>query len=114
MTLTKDEFHNVVKKYGQIKLLDNYEKDREFMYLNDCLLGWYDDEINAVRIINRFIIADDNYGHLFINTPTALALINMRKIENFFTKLGKLIKQYKQLKIEIAKNTLEKDFKNGN
>ena len=110
--MTKEEFHNVVNEYSQIKLIDNYEKDREFMYINDTYtltLGWYDDKISTVRIISGFIIVDDNYGRLFISTPT-VPIINMRKAENFSNKLKDLFKQKKQLEIELKVMELEKDF----
>lgn len=107
--MTREEFYNVVKEYTNIKLIDNYEKDREFMYIGDDSLGWYDDKINAVRMMNRFIIVDDNYGHLFITTPT-VPCINMRKAENFSNKLKDLFKQKKQLEIDIKLIELEKDF----
>jgi len=111
--LTREEFHNVVKEYSQIKLYENSEKDREFMYIgvDDDALGWYDDKINAVRIINRFIMFDDNYGHLFITTPT-IPSINMRKAENFSNKLKDLFKQKKQLEIKIKMENINKDFAN--
>lgn len=81
------------------------------MYINDVTFGWYDDKINAVRIITRFIIADDNYGHLYVTTPTVPA-INMRKVENFSNKLKELFKQKKQLEIELKLIELEEDFTN--
>jgi hypothetical protein len=109
--LTREEFHNVVDEYSQIKLYENTEKDRVFMYINDVTFGWYDDKINAVRIINRFIMVDDNYGHLYISTPTVPGL-NMRKAENFSNKLKDLFKQKKQLEIEIKLIELEEDFPN--
>jgi hypothetical protein len=109
--LTKEEFYNIVKEYTNIKLIDNYEKDIVFMYINDVIFGWYDDKINAVRIINRFIIFDDNYGHLFVTTPT-VPCINMRKAENFSNKLKDLFKQKKQLEIDIKLMELKKDFDN--
>jgi hypothetical protein len=109
--LTREEFHNIVKEYSQIKLYENTEKDRVFMYINDVTFGWYDDKINAVRIINRFIMVDDNYGHLYISTPTVPA-INMRKAENFSNKLKDLFKQKKQLEIEIKLIELDEDFTN--
>lgn len=112
--MTREEFHNVVNEYSQIKLTENIESNREFMYINGdytLTLGWYDDKINAVRIITRFIIVDDNYGHLFISTPTVPAL-NMRKAENFSNKLKDLFKQKKQLEIELKLIELEEDFDN--
>ena len=109
--MTREEFHNVVDEYSQIKLYENSEKDREFMYIGDDSLGWYDDKINAVRIINRFIMFDDNYGHLFVTTPTVPGL-NMRKAENFSNKLKDLFKQKKQLEIEIKLIELDEDFTN--
>ena len=109
--MTREEFHNIVKEYSQIKLYENTEKDREFMSIDDDSLGWYDDKINAVRIITRFIIVDDNYGHLFITTPTVPA-INMRKAEIFSNKLKDLFKQQKQLEIELKLIELEEDFPN--
>lgn len=111
MILSREEFHNVVKEYSQIKLIDFYEKDREFMYIDDDALGWYDDKINAVSIINNFIIVDDNYGHLFVTTPTVPCL-NMRKAENFSNKLKDLFKQKKQLEIKIKMENINKDFAN--
>ena len=81
------------------------------MYIDDDSLGWYDDKINAVRIINRFIMVDDNYGHLYISTPTVPGL-NMRKAENFSNKLKDLFKQKKQLEIEIKLIELDEDFTN--
>lgn len=110
--MTKEEFHNVVKEYSQIKLNDNYEKTREFMYINDTYtlsLGWYDYKISSVRIISGFIIVNDNYGRLFISTPT-VPIINMRKASNFSNKLKDLFKQKKQLEIEIKIKNIEKDF----
>lgn len=111
--MTREEFHNIVKEYSQIKLYENTEKDREFMFIgvDDNALGWYDDKINAVRIITRFMIVDDNYGNLFITTPTVPAL-NMRKAENFSNKLKDLFKQKKQLEIELKLIELEEDFDN--
>lgn len=109
--MTREEFHNVVDEYSQIKIYENSEKDREFMYIGDDSLGWYDDKINAVRIINRFIMFDDNYGHLFVTTPTVPSL-NMRKAENFSNKLKDLFKQKKQLEIEIKLIELDEDFTN--
>lgn len=109
--MTREEFHNVVDEYSQIKIYENSEKDREFMYIDDDSLGWYDDKINAVRIINRFIMVDDNYGHLYISTPTVPGL-NMRKVENFSNKLKDLFKQKKQLEIEIKLIELDEDFTN--
>ena len=109
--MTREEFHSVVKEYSQIKLYENSEKDREFMYIDDDSLGWYDDKINAVRIINSFIMFDDNYGHLFITTPTVPS-INMRKAENFSNKLKDLFKQKKQLEIKIKMENINKDFTN--
>lgn len=109
--MTREEFHNVVKEYSQIKIYENSEQNREFMYIDDDALGWYDDKINAVRIINRFIMFDDNYGHLFITTPTVPSL-NMRKAENFSNKLKDLFKEKKQLEIEIKLRELDKDFAN--
>ena len=109
--MTREEFHNVVDEYSQIKIYENSEKDREFMYIGDDSLGWYDDKINAVRIINRFIMFDDNYGHLFVTTPTVPGL-NMRKAENFSNKLKDLFKQKKQLEIEIKLIELDEDFTN--
>ena len=108
--MTREEFHNIIKEYSQIKLFVNSEQDREFMYIgvDDDALGWYDDKINAVRIINR-IMFDDNYGHLFITTPT-VPCINMRKAENFSNKLKDLFKQKKQLEIDIKLMELKKDF----
>ena len=94
--MTREEFHNIVKEYSQIKLYENSEKDREFMY-------------NAVRIINRFIMFD--YGHLFVTTPT-VPVLNMRKAENFSNKLKDLFKQKKQLEIELKLIELEEDFTN--
>ena len=113
-TLTKEEFHNVVNEYSHIKLYENNESNREFMYINDdytLSLGWYDYKISAVRIISGFIIVDDNYGHLFISTPT-VPIINMRKTENFSNKLKFLFKQKKQLEIEIKIKNINKDFDN--
>lgn len=107
--MTREEFHNIIKEYSQIKIYENSEKDREFMYIGDDSLGWYDDKINAVRIINRFIMFDDNYGHLFVTTPTVPGL-NMRKAENFSNKLKDLFKQKKQLEIEIKLIELDEDF----
>ena len=109
MILTREEFHNVVKEYDQIKLLDNYDKDREFMYLDDESLGWYDVKNSAVRVITRFIMFDDNYGHLHIASPSVPG-INMRKVENFSNHLKELLKQKKQLEIEIKLMEIEKDF----
>lgn len=109
--MTREEFHNIVKEYSQIKIYKNSEKDREFMYIDDDSLGWYDDKINAVSIINHFIMVDDNYGHLYITTPTVPGL-NMRKAENFSNKLKDLFKQKKQLEIEIKLIELDEDFTN--
>lgn len=109
--MTREEFHNIIKEYSQIKIYENSEKDREFMYIGDDSLGWYDDKINAVRIINRFIMFDDNYGHLFVTTPTVPGL-NIRKAENFSNKLKDLFKQKKQLEIEIKLIELDEDFTN--
>ena len=109
MILTREEFHNVVKEYDQIKLFENTEKDREFMHINDDSLGWYDDKNKAVRVITRFIMFDDNFGHLHISTPTVPG-INMRKVENFSNHLKELFKQKKQLEIEIKLMEIEKDF----
>lgn len=81
------------------------------MYIDDDSLGWYDDKINAVRIINRFIIVDDNYNHLYVSTPTIPGL-NMQKAENFSNKLKDLFKQKKQLEIEIKLIELDEDFTN--
>ena len=81
------------------------------MYIDDDSLGWYDDKINAVSIINHFIMVDDNYGHLYITTPTVPGL-NMRKAENFSNKLKDLFKQKKQLEIEIKLIELDEDFTN--
>jgi hypothetical protein len=106
--LTREEFHNIVNEYSQIKIYENSEKDREFMFIDDDSLGWYDDKINAVRIINRFIMVDDNYGHLYVSTP--ILGLNMRKAENFSNKLKELFKQKKQLEIEIKIKNIEKDF----
>lgn len=78
------------------------------MFIDDDSLGWYDDKINAVRIINRFIMVDDNYGHLYVSTP--ILGLNMRKAENFSNKLKELFKQKKQLEIEIKIKNIEKDF----
>lgn len=108
--MTKEEFHNVINEYSQIKLLCN--TSREFMYIDDTLtltLGWYDYKLSIVRIISGFIIVDDNYGRLFISTPT-VPIINMRKAENFSNKLKNLFKQKKQLEIELKVMELEKDF----
>lgn len=112
--MTKEEFHNVVNEYSQIKLFENTESNREFMYIDDTYtltLGWYDDKISAVRIISSFLICDDNYGHLFITTPTVPCL-NMRKTENFSNKLKFLFKQKKQLEIELKIKNINKDFDN--
>ena len=108
--MTKEEFHNVINEYSNIKLLCN--TSREFMYINDDLtltLGWYDYKNSIVRIIGGFIIVDDNYGRLFITTPTVPSL-SMRKPENFSNKLKGLFKQKKQLEIEIKIKNIEKDF----
>lgn len=88
--MTREEFHNIVNEYSQIKLYENSEKDRELMYIDDGTLGWYDDKINSVRIINRFIMFDDNYGHLFVTTPTVPGL-NMRKAENVSKQIKRFI-----------------------
>ena len=107
--MTKEEFHNVINEYSQMEVFENTEKDRVFMYIDDDALGWYNNKTNAVRIINRFIIFDDNYGHLFVTTPT-VPCINMRKAENFSNKLKDLFKQKKQLEIDIKLMELKKDF----
>ena len=112
--MTKEEFHIVVNEYSQIKLNDNYERNREYMYINDkytLTLGWYDYKNSIVRIIGGFIIVDDNYGRLFVTTPT-IPCLNMRKPENFSNKLKDLFKQKKQLEIEIKIKNINKDFDN--
>ena len=110
--MTREEFHNVVNEYSQIKLSENIESNREFMYINcdyTLTLGWYDYKTCAVRIISSFLICDDNYGRLFLTTPTVPCL-NMRKTENFSNKLKFLFKQKKQLEIELKIKNIEKDF----
>lgn len=102
------QFEDICKKYGLEICRSNFDKDADCWYNNSLICYFISAQYTAYvvkdlhlagRKYNKFIYGDNK--SCMYKTP-----------EKFELKLQEVIKKWKQLEIEIAKNNLEKDFDN--
>ena len=102
------QFEDVCKKYGLEICKSKFDKDVDCWY-NSLLICYFIGEQYTAYVVRDLHLAGREYDKFIYGDNNS---DKYETPEAFELKLQKIIKKWKQLEIEIAKNNLEKDFAN--